>query len=52
MRTLKVGILFLVGCASVEEKMRNLSVEYSISPQLNPDTVRTIAVFAKNDIYF
>jgi hypothetical protein len=52
MRTLKVGILFLVGCASVEEKMRNLSVEYSISPQFNLDTVRTIAVFAKNDILY
>jgi hypothetical protein len=42
----------LVGCASVEEKMRNLSVEYSISPQFNLDTVRTIAVFAKNDILY
>jgi hypothetical protein len=51
MRALKVGILFLVGCASVEEKMRNLSVKYSISPQFNLDTVRTISVFAKNDIY-
>jgi hypothetical protein len=44
--------LFLVGCASVEEKMRNLSVEYSISPQFNLDTVRIIAVFAKNDILY
>jgi hypothetical protein len=52
MRALKVGILFLVGCASVEEKMRNLSVEYSISPHFNLDTVRTIAVFAKNDILY
>jgi hypothetical protein len=42
----------LVGCASVEEKMRNLSVEYNISPQFNLDTVRTIAVFAKNDILY
>jgi hypothetical protein len=44
--------LFLFGCASFEEKMRNLSVEYSISPQFNLDTVRTIAVFAKNDILY
>jgi hypothetical protein len=50
MRTLKVGILFLVGCASVEEKISNLSVKYTISPQFNLYTIITIAVFAKNDI--
>lgn len=42
----------VISCASVEDKIRSSSVDYTISPMMNFDTIKTIAVFTENQILY
>ncbi|MEO0204048.1 MAG: CsgG/HfaB family protein [candidate division WOR-3 bacterium] len=44
--------LILLSCASVEDKVRSSSVDYTISPMMTFDTIKTIAVFTKEQVLY
>lgn len=41
-----------LSCASLEKKYREASVDYTLSPMMKLDTVKTIAVFTADDVLY
>ncbi len=42
----------LLSCASLEKKFREMAVDYTISPMMKLDTIKTIAIFTEDDVLY